>query len=378
MKLPVVTVACLALGLSAAVGKTTRPKKAPAPAPAPARKQPQEPAAIQGTTFAINGWPVKAALVPDKAEVMVGEPLFLTYQLQNAGRVPLTLRTYAEPTFFGDRPRMISLSIADATGQPVPQPEGPVLVTAPPEFMEQSFLPRDKYTARLLLSEWGAITTPGTYVVTAKRIASLNEKETDWVEGTRHSSASEGVISVEARVRVVAADPKRLAANIDLLANKMLTGKDDDAMPAAQTLAAYDDDRIVAPMIQAMETKEGWLQWTAMQALGRRPAEAAVDALAKKLAVNPHETPAYGPAEEGERLAEEFREDAARVLLTNRHPKAREVLARFRTDANPRIRLIVVRALSRSRTDEDLVLLRVMATGDLDESVRQAAANALK
>lgn len=380
MKSRVLTVFCVVLGLCTAQGKTTtRSKKAPAPAPKPkVAPVPKEQPAILGTAFEVNGWPLKAALVADKTEIMAGEPLFLTYQLQNAGRVPLTLRRTPEATCLGERPLSISVTVTDANGQTIPLPDHPAPRTDKSLATEQSFLPRDKYNARLLLGEWATLETPGTYIVTATRTASLNEKDKEWIEGTLHSTSYDVVTTVSTKVHIAAVDPKLFAAKIDLLGAKMLEGKDEEAMPAAQQLAAYQDDRVVPFLIRAAEGKEGWLQWNAIQALGRHPVESAVEALGKKLNLSGTDL-GYGKPEDAERIAATIREDAAHALLVNRHPKAAELLAARRNDPSPDVRLVVVQSLARSKGEAGTaVLLRVISTQDPDDAVRQAAIAALK
>jgi len=377
MKSRVLTVFCVFLGLCAAEGKTTaRPKKAPAPAPKPIA--PKEQPAIAGTTFEVNGWPLKAALVADKTEIMAGEPLFLTYQLQNAGRVPLTLRRTPEATCLGERPLSISVTVTDANGQPVPLPDHPAPRAANVPLTEQSFLPRDKYSARLLLGEWATLETPGTYTVTATRTASVNAKDKEWVEGSLHPTSSDVVTTVSTKVRVAAVDPKQFAAKIDLLGAKMLDGKDEEAMPAAQQLSAYQDDRVVPFLIRAMDGKEGWLQWNAIQSLGRHPVDSAVEALGRKLNLTGADL-GYGKPEDAERIAASIREDAARALLVNNHPKAAALLTARRNDPSSGVRLLVVQSLARTKTEPTAAAaLREISTQDQDDAVREAAVAALK
>ncbi|MGC4016931.1 MAG: HEAT repeat domain-containing protein [Luteolibacter sp.] len=375
MKSRALTVFFLFLGLCASQGKTTaRPKKAPAPTPAAV---PKEQAAITGTTFEVNGWSLKAALVADKTEIMAGEPLFLTYQLQNAGRTALTLRRTPEATCLSERPLSISLTVTDPNGQPLPLPDHPIPRVGDVPATEQSFLPRDKYSARLLLGEWATLETPGTYTVTATRTASLNAKEKEWLEGTLHPTSSDVVTTVSTKIRVTAVDPKQFAARIDSLGAKMLQGKDEEAMPAAQQLAAYQDDRVVPFLIRAVEGKEGWLQWNAIQALGRHPTDAAVEALGHKLNLSGQDM-AYGKPEDAEKVAATIREDAARALLMNPHPKAIELLASHRSDTSPTVRLTVVQAFARSKNEQTTAALREISTQDPDDTVRETAAAALK
>lgn len=335
------------------------------------------PAEVPKTDYRINGWPLKLTLVPEKSEVMVGEPLFLTHQIQNVGKAALTLQISSEETFFWQRPKRLAVTVLDESGAPLEVPALPKFPPFPTRSSETALSRNGKYSSKLLLSDWAAITQPGTYTVVARRVLHVNSQPKGWTEGTLQPNPFETPSLVAAKVKVVAADPAKLGTMIASLSKKMLEAPDAEAFPAAQRLALFDDDRIIAPMISAADTKEGWLQWNAMRALGRRNSEEAVDTLARKLLLTWKDFPHYGRQEDAESYAESLRSDAAQLLVKSPHPKAADVLMAHRDNPSVGVRLAVVQWLASRKTDDATAELEKIADNDAEDSVREAAKAAL-
>jgi hypothetical protein len=335
------------------------------------------PAEVPKTDYRINGWPLKVTLVPEKSEVMIGEPLFLTHQIQNVGKAALTLQISSEETFFWQRPKRLAVTVFGDSGTPLEIPAQPTFPPFPTRSTETALSRNGKYTSKLLLSDWATITRPGTYTVVVRRTLHVNSQTKGWTEGTLQPNPFEAPSLVATKVKVVAADSTKLGTTIAALSKKMLEGPESEAFPAAQRLALFDDDRIIPSMIAAADTKEGWLQWNAMRALGRRNSEEAVDTLARKLLLTWKDFPDYGRQEDAESYAESLRSDAAQLLVKSPHPKAAQILMTHRDQPSVGIRLAVVQWLASRKTDDATAELEKIAGNDSEDLVREAAKAAL-
>jgi len=318
--------------------------------------------------YVVNGWSLKVTLVPEKSEIMVGEPLFLAYRVENLSNTNLGIIVGGDYRNRFGRPERFTVAIRNAGGQslPVPDPgpsfgglEGPQPLPA-----------HGKFEATLFLSDWGVITAPGVYSISVKRTLNLIPEGSKWNDGASTYDIS---TSVDCSLKVVPADHQRIGELIDRLGKDLLAGK----RGSMQRLCAITDERTIPYFRQAAESRDYELKIEALAALGKFGSEEAIKVLEKGLATTWQDIANCKNEHQAESMAENIRTAAAQALQHSPSEKAHQVLIAHLHDSSPQIRLTAVHLLGGMKTEEAAERLRTM-TNDSYDLVRQEAARYLQ
>lgn len=124
-------------------------------------------------TYVANGWTLDVRLVPEKKTILLGEPIYLDFIVNNRSSRDLRL------LFGGDyrnrlgRPNRFSVEAIRADGKHVPVPDAGQ--TRGGMIGARELPANGRYIRKLFLPNWARITQPGEYTVVCRRTLKLGE-----------------------------------------------------------------------------------------------------------------------------------------------------------------------------------------------------------
>lgn len=114
---------------------------------------------------------IETSLVPDKTEITLGEPTWLSYVVKNKSNRDLSVIVGGDYRNSLGRPDTFRVTVIDDTGVWVPQPSSG---TSMGGLVGPEIIPAfGSYTFRLFLPHWATFERPGSYVITADRLLDL-------------------------------------------------------------------------------------------------------------------------------------------------------------------------------------------------------------
>lgn len=295
--------------------------------------------AIHAASVEAGGYRFNVSLVPDSPSIMLGEPTWVTFRIENPSDVALTFgRDLPAGTYLFGASFQYPLQAIAADGHAVPSgPAGggggtgagrEVLVPAKGEFSYRVFVPA-----------WVVLEKPGRYTLICRRNPQIPNSPAD-----RGPGAS---LSLEARVEieVTAPDQERMGALIARLGNRLLnvvdtvpvtsfTGLSSFAgfgpMPDFINLSAISDERAVAYWVRlyrlGVTRGSDAAAFTALQTLGKFDAPEALDTLQAGLKIGPAELSTIKFPDDAIRTAETIRREAAGALRRSKSARAKTIL----------------------------------------------------
>ena len=313
-------------------------------------------------------WSIKATLAPEKSVIMVGEPTFLTYSLENTGDSDAWVIEGGDYRNELGRPERFKVSAVDEHGAAARSPKVGVTMGG---FVTSVKIPaHGKYTAELFLPAWAIFEKPGLYILSAKRTLNLSRKSSNFDE--RNTAAVPTGVSCE--LLVVSTNHERMGALIDHLAASMLGPNSDASERSTTMLTAIRDERTIPCLVKAAESSNYSLRFQALRALAHYNSDTALAALEKGLSARSGDM-ASAPVDDT--LAENIRACAANSLRDSAHPGAHAVLLAHRHDPTFAVRLTAVHLLGATNTEEASAMLREMSD-DSNERVRNEARRYLR
>ncbi|HEV7402276.1 MAG TPA: hypothetical protein VGO11_05085 [Chthoniobacteraceae bacterium] len=301
---------------------------------------------------------IKVRLVPEDAEICVGEPSFLKFIVANDSDEPVRIACGGDYQNGLGRPDSFTVTVVNAAGEAVPKRESGLSMGG--RCCGQTILAHDEYAFRLLLPHWVTITEPGAYTISAKR--TLN-----FVDAALAKVAD---LQVEAstRITVVPADEERLWRVTKSLGDKVLAANSSQVRDEWQALRELADDGIVPWLLQALDKGEYGTIFEALRCLEKFKSDAAFAGLKKGLAITSKDLWDSAGHFGAPALVDNLRFCAADALARSPHPGAVAFLMDQRHDPNDSIRLAAVHAMkARLPPGEATPLLREMAA---DENYR--------
>lgn len=159
--------------------------------------------------------------------------------------------------------------------------------------------------------------------------------------------------------------PAKVGPLIETLGARMLTANSDVSDEAIRALSLIDDPRVIPWYLKAMDTDRYELKYAALDRLARFNSDAALDGIKKAM------------RRTNEKDNDTFRHLAAESLLRSPHPGAMKLLLTMWDDPYREVRVQVVEALGKMKSDESFELLKKMSH-DPDEGVRNQAIDCLE
>ena len=321
---------------------------------------------VRAATYQAGSWQVEVTLVPDKSEILLGEPTSLSYIVKNLSRENLEVLVGGDYQNDLGRPASFQVRAQRRDGQWVDQPKvgfstGGLVGPKP--------LPAGgTYAFRLFLPHWATFETHGSYTISCKRILQL----------VRAGAGAEFVkqpttdIATEAQVRLEVAprDSAALGKLIEEYGETMLRTKGEkEGDNAVLALAWIDDPRVVPYFSRALALRSYTLKFIALHVLGKFPTNEAFSALQAGMKTRAAD---FDPGEQSAASAANIRTAAAGALSRSEHPKAREYLIAQYGDEAEGVRITVLHALAAKSLEETKPLLLEMAK-DGNPRVRELA-----
>jgi HEAT repeats len=309
--------------------------------------------------------PVDIRLRPDKKTIMLGEPLFVAFEVTNLSGEKLYLAVGGDYRNRFGRPESFRVTIKADDGAELPQLEsfntGGFIGSQPIE-------PGATYTVRLFVPHWANIERTGSYRVNVRRNMALSAYDISDSRKPKYSMKAD----VDAEFTVVPAEENRMGGIIASLGSVMLDSSDPKAVESARALASIQDKRVITYFAGAVRefgdvefvtsrNGEYIIKSIAIWALGTYDDDRAIDAL-QALMNSP---------------TDDTRLDVATVFGESPHKSAIKLLLEMQDDNYGFVRLRVAQGLAKVKTKESLTVLHKLLK-DENEDVRKAAEKSLK
>ncbi len=288
---------------------------------------------------------LRATLTPHKRELVVGEPVHLTYTLFNDSE--------AHVQFVEGGNQRNRLGRFDDYAVRVLRSDGSALevISSEPNFGGISFSPTiaggQSFVHELFLPRWVAMPGVGTYTVRSERtfITRLAAQER-W-----HGETGEKTTLVaEAQITIIAANNKALGEVIAGLGRAMFKKESASRTQAWQSMGAIADPRVIPHYRRAMESMQYEMVSSALNALATFDDDSALATIAMATKLDGSKLVGeFARPELAETLASNLRVNAAQTLSASPHSGAMPLLLKMAKDANPGVRLTVLHALASKR-----------------------------
>ena len=317
---------------------------------------------------------VEVALRPDKPEVMLGEPVYLSFTVRNLSDNDLqSLQGGDYRNRFG-RPESYSVAVVDGQGQALP------VLDAGPSFggiMGPQKIPaKGTWTRRLFLPHWATLAAAGDYTVTCKTVLKLSKHTPGkWDHNEKTTDIN---VEVKTPFKVVPTDQKRMGELIEALGDRMLGSNSDVSDEATRSLGWIDDERVIPFFSKAVATDNYSLRFAALDALAKFKSDDALQGIKTGLATQASDMRAHATTDAlAGQLADNIRHSAAIALSRSPNPEATKLLLSLWQDPYYAVRIDVLHALGKMDSADSLELLRKM-TNDTNETVRNEAQRYLR
>lgn len=305
--------------------------------------------------------PVQIRLIPDKKTIMLGEPLFISFEVTNQSGEKLGLAVGGDYRNRFGRPDSFIVSVIGADDKALPQIE---VVDLGGMTGWEPIQPGATFTVRLFLAHWAVIERPGSYRIYVTRhmdFKSYGPSETEYLSDA----------SANTEITVVPADENKMGEVINSLGSVMLDISNPQAVDSATALASINDKRTITYFAEAIR-KFGDLQAAASHKGEYTIAARSIAALAKyddDRALDALRSAMDSPSED-------TRLNVAFALAESSHKSALDLLLKMQNDHFHSVRLKVAQRLRDVKTKEAQDALRKLAKDGVKE-VREAAKSSL-
>lgn len=296
---------------------------------------------------------LSTTLRADKARLLPGEPVFVTFRVATTcGRKLATVDGGDYRNRLG-RANSYRLTAVSAAGEVVP------VIDPGPEFgglmgpVELSPRPFEK---RLLVAHWVELTKPGVYTLTVEKALLVGEAMTP-----DEKDKVAVPMKVSTTIEVLPASAEQLGQMIDALGQQ--ASRDQEHAEPLQALLTIKDARAVPHLVRLTEQANVSRRMSGVTGLRPFGTDEALAALVKALETK------------------ELRLTTAQVLAENPHPKAWDALWALRADSDDNIRLTVLHRLARRQAPDTEARLKefekdraAMIQGEARRYLRERAA----
>jgi hypothetical protein len=323
---------------------------------------------VAGQVQSVDERQIEVKLMPDKPTIMLGEPVYLSFVVQNNSDQDLQVIIGGDYRNALGRPESFAVTVIGEDGKPVSQPDaGPGMggLLGP-----QKIPARGSYTFKLFLLHWATFEKTGSYSIVARRTMRLSR----YIPGRWNAKeqTTDMQAQASATVEIVSQDREKMGEVIQDLGTTMLGGNYDKAESAAYSLSYIQDERVIPYFIKALATNNYSLKFSALGALAKFNDEAAFQALKRGLETKGEDIGDTTTKEVANQLADNIRLTAAAALSRSPHPGAIPFLLSKRDDPLEGVRITILHVLGKMRPEEAIPVLQEM-TQDKDKRVSDEA-----
>ena len=217
--------------------------------------------------YPIDGFELEAGFTPDKAECILGEPIFITFSAKN-----LADKTYGFHVG-GDnrgsvRHNRFRITAVDSNGKPVKDPHSYVHHGG---FGRDVVLkPGESYTERLYLGFWCAFEKPGVYDVNCERTLTA--------DGGDAKYPAVAVVTTF-KLTIQPFDKEKMGRAVAELGKKLREGDQQAVYEATLGLSEIDDEAVIPHLAVSLAKGDFRNRAPAVKGLSRFSTDAAADAL---------------------------------------------------------------------------------------------------
>ncbi len=305
--------------------------------------------------------PIQIRLTPDKKTIMLGEPLFFSFDVTNLSGERLGLEVGGDYRNRFGRPDSFMVSVIGADGKALPHLEvigmGGLVGWDPIE-------PGATYTVRLFLAHWAVIEQTGSYSIYVSRKMNFSSYASTHADYRMDASTN-------AEFSVVPADDNKMGGVINSLGSVMLDDSDPRAADSALALAHIQDKRTISYFADAVR-KFGESQAATLFDDDYLIASRSIAALATYDDDRAIEALRGGMNSQ----SEDIRWRVANALGDSSHRWARKLLLKMQDDYFWMVRVSVARCLKDVKTKEAQAALQKLLKDGVKE-VREAAKQSL-
>ena len=293
-----------------------------------------------------DGHRFEVNLIPDKTEIMIGEPLFLSFEVKNLSDVDLSFSHGGDYRNRLGRPLSFEVEAVRSDGKKVPVPEIKFNMggLVGPRKVEKN---GGTQVIRLFLPLWAPFEETGEYSISC--VKSLGIRQIAGKSQTTDYSNVTGVpVAVKTKLKVVAGNEAKMSELVDFWGEKIITAEWEKSYEAIKALDFIGGKRIIKPLVKALNSEGISTREFIIRLLGKFADEEAFSAIVAQM---------------GNEKAN-VRGVVAEALSFNKHPKAFEYLLKLKDDEDKFVRLSVMQALGRIGTTESIAILREMIKED--------------
>ena len=303
-------------------------------------------------TYTFDGYEIQTRLVPDKTTIMLGEPIYVSFIVDNHSDQNLQVLVGGDYRNGLGRPESFTVTVQGEDNRQVPQPDagpgmggvsGPVPIPA-----------GGNYAFRLFLPNWATFQEVGGYTMVARRILNLGKHTSDLYD--IRTKTIDVQTEASTKLWVVPLDEAKMGNIIDYLGSAMLSKYSSESEEATDALDYIHDERVIPYFLKASETNRYGLKFSALHALSKFDSEPAFMALQREL--------------ESEEEDINILLAAAWGLVRSPHPEAIPYLLSKRQHPYEGVRMTILHALGEMQPDKAIPILQEMTH---DESERVSA-----
>lgn len=178
-----------------------------------------EPVELSLAPASVAGAAVTGSFTAERDTYVVGEPIYVTFEVRNDGTTPVVFPVGGDYRMTGRQERF-RFSAKDADGRPVVDPlAGSPEAGVPGGGIGSGWRlrPGERQTERVLVNPWCRFDAPGTYTVTARRVLRLHAPER---KDDPEEYGQQVTIESELTITLVADDGRLAAVYDDLFAER--------------------------------------------------------------------------------------------------------------------------------------------------------------
>jgi hypothetical protein len=292
---------------------------------------------------------------PEKGEILLGEPLYVTFSVTNKGTHTFYLETGGDYRL-AVRSGRFNFRAADANGIAAKDPH-PDASNCGGFLSFEEVKPHSTFSQKLFLPLWIKFDHAGRYLIHVERPLQLFAEEP-----TLQRPAVTNSGTFDFYVTVLPANPNLLGDCIQRLGEQLRSPA--QAVDAAQALAEIDDERVIPHLLYLAETykeKGGNALTSAIEGLGKHPRADSTQALIKMLG---------NPDYKG------FQYEVIEALANVKSPETKVALRKSLDSPDAFIREEVAKVLGEMGDQESMDALKSHLK-DNDFNVRLACSDAL-